>query len=237
MNTYLPDSQVRERPFWRRPLFWALVVVFAIYGVATLGVVQAISFFRVSSDSRALRECIIGADAPSWHKKAEVSPGVVSLGLARLGLSFVEGIPQEARTALQALRGAEVGVYERSVGGDMGPRSSMLAAADRAMAARGWERVVGVVERRDVVLVYVPRDLRAGRQARVCVAVINERNLVVAMARANLAPLLRLAQEAFSRAERLRAVRYGEPPPHRAIVETSFRKEAVVPRTLDFVIL
>ena len=109
-------------------------------------------------------------------------------------------IPREARTALRALEGAEVGVYERSAGGGMGSRSTMVAAADRAMAARGWERVVGVAERQQMVLVYVPRNLPTWGRAQVCVAVVSERELVVALARAKLKPLLELAQEACSQA-------------------------------------
>ena len=32
----------------------------------------------------------------------------------------------------------------------------MLVAADSAMTARGWERVVGVMDGRDLVAVYLP---------------------------------------------------------------------------------
>jgi hypothetical protein len=197
MNATSPTARTYEPPFWRRPLFWGLVIVCGIYAVAILGAVRVVSFFRLSPDGRAVRESIVRAGGASWHKKVEISAGAVSVGLARFGLSFVDQIPREARTALQALKGAEVGVYERSAAGDMGSRSSMLTAADRAMTDRGWERVVGVMDRHDLVLVYVPKDLRSARRTRVCVAVVNERDLVVAVARADLEPLLQLARDSL----------------------------------------
>jgi hypothetical protein len=38
----------------------------------------------------------------------------------------------------------------------------MLAAADSAMTARGWERVVGVMDGKDLVAVYLPEMQRDG---------------------------------------------------------------------------
>jgi hypothetical protein len=71
----------------------------------------------------------------------------------------------------------------------------MFTAADKCMRQRGWERIVGVAQGRQFVAVYMPRNLRTAKRMECCVAVLNERDLVVASARANLEPLLELATQ------------------------------------------
>ena len=113
--------------------------------------------------------------------------------MLRAGLSFVS-LPPEARTALRAVRGAEVGVYHLSEDMSVLDQGALLSAADRAMAGRGWERLVGVCREHEFVAVYLPKEQRASAQVQAYVAVVNRADLVVVAARTALEPLLELAQ-------------------------------------------
>ena len=150
--------------------------------------------FRVSSDVAALRDSVMKSAPTAWEEQIEIGVGAITLNLARTGLAFVELEP-EARAALKAVRGAEVGVYKRRGGG--GERqlkqSAILRAADKAMTDRGWDRIVGVVNGRELVAIYAPREVRSTRNMKVCLVTVNERELVVASARSNLEPLMELA--------------------------------------------
>jgi hypothetical protein len=148
--------------------------------------------FKVSRDAGTLRDSVVNGAAARCEAKFEFGVGALTLGLARFGLSYLDLDP-EARTALSALRGADVGVYE--VIGRKRPANyaKILSSADRAMAARGWDRLVTVIDDGQMVAVFVPKDLRTTRNVRVCLAVLSEREMVVASARSNLEPLLELA--------------------------------------------
>ena len=63
------------------------------------------------------------------------------------------------------------------------------------MTKRGWQRVVGVVEERQLVAVYMPQRGVSERRMKCCVAVLNDRDLVVVSARGNLEPLLAIARQ------------------------------------------
>ena len=115
-----------------------------------------------------------------------------ALSAVRAGLSFVK-LDAGARAALQSVRGAEVGVYQLPSGAKPPDRAAMLAAADAAMAGRGWDRVVGVMDGRDLVAVYLPDEIASARRMKCCVMVFDGREMVVVSARANLEPLLEYA--------------------------------------------
>lgn len=185
MNTLAPAA---PRPPIRRVLGWALIPV-ALVGLAAWGLT---SYIRLGSDARALRNSVFAelqAGAVSWHQKVEASVGPVTLWAVRAGLSFIR-MPDEARTALAAARGAEVGVYELSRDASESEGGRILGAADKAMTARGWDRIVSVTRDDGCVAVYAPRSASGGLEA--CVAVLNGRNLVIAKASGELEPLLKL---------------------------------------------
>jgi hypothetical protein len=179
---------------WQR--FWiAVLVVFVLgpvllAGAITLSVLNAL---YVGSDTAALREAVAPGLAGGWHKEAEVHVGWFPLALARTAICFAPVEP-EVRLAFRALRNAEVSVHARHADGPSGDRGAMLSTADRVMAARGWERLVGVIEHRDLVLVYVPKDLSSAHDIEACVLVLEPRHLVVASGRADLGPLLEFAR-------------------------------------------
>jgi len=92
-------------------------------------------------------------------------------------------IPPEARTAIGSLKQAECSVYE--VHDRRGSLSSILTEADRAMESRGCERLVGVIQRNQLVAVYVPRDMDSTRDIKASVLVLDRHQLVCVTARAN----------------------------------------------------
>ena len=60
------------------------------------------------------------------------------------------------------------------------PQKKFLENTDHAMAKRGWSRLVGVINENDVVLIYVLTDMTDGDPIEVCLAVVNDEELVVA---------------------------------------------------------
>ena len=103
-------------------------------------------------------------------------------------------VPPQARLVVRAIQRAEVAVYQQETGGTNGSRSALLAAADQAMEARGWVRMVGVLEREQLVVVYTPKAASSTRHIKFCLAVLEPRQLVVVSAQGNLEPLIELAQ-------------------------------------------
>ena len=103
----------------------------------------------------------------------------------------VVDVDPDARLALRALRGAEVGVYR--IRGQAGERSSVLDRVDEAMTQKGWQRLVGVMNPNELVAVFVPENVRTARNVEVCVLVLNEREMVVVGARGDLEPLMEMA--------------------------------------------
>lgn len=163
-----------------------LLVPLVGLGILVAGVA---SCFRLSSDTRALRRELTQASGAEWRQQIGLNIGSVTLGLVRAGLSFVE-LDAEARAAVHAVRGAEVGVYELATESKRPDGAAMLAAADGVMNARGWTRVVGVLDGRQLVGVYMPAELKSARRVKACVVVLDGRQMVVVSARADLEPLL-----------------------------------------------
>ena len=167
------------------------LIPFGLIVVALKSFVSVGGAGGVGGDSRVLRNSVLQSSAVEWSPTIEVNVGGGTFGLARAGLAFLE-LPAEARAVLRAVRGAEVGVYQL-VKGNL-DRADLLNSTDRDMSARGWERVVGVLSGRELVAVYMPGNLGSGRDVRLSVMVLDGEELVVVGARANLEPLLKLAQ-------------------------------------------
>jgi hypothetical protein len=184
-----------------------LAAAFLVF-ILTLGLLVAgvLSFFRLSREARTLRDSLQQAVASSqraarswsspwsspWDERIELSVGPMTFGAVRAGLSFVQLDP-EPRAALRSIRGAEAGIYELQPGVTRPDRGQMLRAADEAMARRGWERLLVVATEGELVTAYVPSESRPSANLRVCLAVFQGRQLVVASARGNIESLLELA--------------------------------------------
>ena len=185
---------VTRHPAWRLWL-WGLLVTPLLLLVLLAAVVA--SFFHLSSDARALRNELIKSSGVKWHQEIVLNAGYLTLGAVRAGLSFVKLDPG-ARAALQSVQTAGVGVYELPAGTPPPDRAAMLAVADSAMAARGWERVVGVMDGQDLVTVYLLNKVSVHR-VKCCVMVFDGKELVLVSAQGNPEPLVKyaLAQPGF----------------------------------------
>jgi len=148
--------------------------------------------FRVSSDAEALRNGVMQTAGAQWDKEIEIGVGTLTLDLVRVGLAFVDLEP-EARAAVRTVRSADVGVYKLQHSANQLDHRALLTAADQAMTKRGWDRVVAVVNERELVAIYVPDSVRSARNVKVCLVTLNNREMVVVSARSNLEPLMEIA--------------------------------------------
>jgi|WetSurMetagenome_2_1015567.scaffolds.fasta_scaffold383347_1 hypothetical protein len=185
MSSHPPATRRSARRFW---LWGLLATPFLLLLLLGAGVA---SFFFLDSDARALRNEMIKASGVAWRQQIAVNAGRLTLGAVRTGLSGVRLDPG-AHAALQSVRTAGVGVYQLPAGTRPPDRAAMLAAADTAMTARGWERVVGVMDGRDLVAVYLPEKISVQR-LKCCVMVFDGKEMVLVSARGNLEPLLQYA--------------------------------------------
>jgi hypothetical protein len=177
------------RPPANRPWFWVglalLLFPFVALGVIALG---AASYLHLSSDTRALRNGLMKASGVEWRQHLGLNLGGLTLGLVRAGLSLAP-LDAQARAAVQTVRGVEVGIYELTAGTKPPDCAAMLAVADTVLNARGWERVVGVLDGGELVGVYVPGAAIAARQMKCCVLVFDGRQMVLVSAQADVEPL------------------------------------------------
>jgi hypothetical protein len=185
----IPSSTPRN---WLLPVLaftFALGLLF--FGLIVYGIT---SYVRLGSDERALRNGLLKtADAP-FVTKLEVNVGSCTVAVARTGLLFAH-LERRARTALDCVRAGEVGIYQFKERDCRMDRSAMLAAADKVMDRRGWDRLVGVVNPRDFVAVYIQRKSFSASNLKVCVAVVDDGRLIVASARSNVEPLIEMIRE------------------------------------------
>jgi hypothetical protein len=179
---------VRSRRIWR----WLLAGAGLCFAASALAVYN---FVTPTREAMTLREELISALPHSAHTRTQVqvTVGPVLLGTVRAVASLIDDVPAEARLALRAVRKASVGVYELAGGLEADGRARMVSAADDVMQRRGWTRVVGVNDKENLVLVYVPERDPSGSSERVCVAVCNDEYLVVVSGTISLAPLVELA--------------------------------------------
>jgi hypothetical protein len=87
---------------------------------------------------------------------------------------------RDARLALAAVKSVSVGVYELAHPAQADGRGELLNRVDREMGARGWSRIVGVVDGEDTVMIYLPTD--TDEPDEICLAVVSGRDLVVVSA-------------------------------------------------------
>ncbi len=166
MNSSPAPSVVRlpAKRVWLRCVLAALLLLTAVIAV------EVVSCFHLSSDTRALRNSLIKSSGVEWRQRIALHAGGLTLSAVRAGLSFVH-LDAGARAALQSVRGAEVGIYQLPSGVKSPDRAAMLAAADTAMTARGWDRVVGVMDGINLVTVYLPGKTTSARRMKCCLMV------------------------------------------------------------------
>jgi hypothetical protein len=191
-----PPPPLIHRPT-RNGWLWFVLAVLLIplipIGGLALGVA---SYFHLSSDTRALRNELTKASGAKWRQQIGLNIGSLTLGTVRGGLSFAKLDPeaQEVLQAARGLEGVEVGVYELNSESNTPDRAAMLTVADKVMSSRGWERVVGVLHGEEMVGVFLPVKSSSASRIKCCVVVLDERQLVLVSARADLKPLLEFLQ-------------------------------------------
>lgn len=195
MNTPNPQPSASAiAPRRRRIWPWVLGLCLAPFVVLAAAV---ISYVTLDSDAAALRRHVMAATNSNWHTKVQCSVGRITIGAVRTGMLFVRQ-PEavDARLALAAVKHASVGVYFREHSQSDWSREQLFVETDRAMQKRGWTRLVGVSERAgaETVLVYVPEDIDEGDPIDICVAVVNDRELVVASTTVDPETLAELVQ-------------------------------------------
>ncbi len=190
MNANLPPAPPVIRPPARRRWIWIGLALFLLPFFALAGITWGVvSCFQPSSDTKALRNGLMKASGVEWRRTIGLNLGNVTLGVARAGLSFAS-LDSEVRAAVQAVRGVEVGIYELAPGSTPPDRATMLTVADKVLNARGWARLVGVLDGDELVGVYVPGNAVSARQVKCCVLVFDGRQMILAAGSANVEPLM-----------------------------------------------
>jgi hypothetical protein len=185
MNSKAPLPSATPRPCRRRGTTGlALLLATGALWVGGPGCSQA------NDELHATQDALLASLPGEWQTRVQVTVGPLLLGLARAGIAFADVEP-EARIALGAVRGFKVSVHEFI--GQRADRRKMLAGADKALADRGWERVMGVLEGDELVAVYGPAQESSPRQLPLCVMVFDGHELVLVSARSNVEPLVELA--------------------------------------------
>jgi hypothetical protein len=169
-------APVRRRRLW--PWILAILVTPVVF-VAAL----AASVLTLHRDATVLRREVMAATQTGWNTKVQLSLGRVSFWALRQCLAFVPDSHHqigEARAALQTVKAVSVGVYQPTDRSATWSRATLFNETDRTMRDRGWTRLVGVVEKSQNVLIYVPTDGTDFSQ--VCLTVVTGRELVVVSA-------------------------------------------------------
>lgn len=162
---------------------------FTLFAAAAV-IITATGCFRVSSETQALRDAAL--ELTDADEQIELGVGFFTVSLARFGTKFLE-LPPEAKLVMDAVDGAECSVYE--IRGDRPDSAKVLARADKSMEKRGFDRIVGVANRDQLVAVYVPRSMKSSHNMHVSVLVLDRKQLVCVKARGDLEPLVQLALE------------------------------------------
>jgi hypothetical protein len=191
MSSDVPPLLKPRRSYGRWILLGLTLMVTPVVVVA----VGVLSMFRLNGDATALRREVVAATDADWNTKVQVSAGGIVLTAVRTGLLFVDDEHiDDARLALAAVKNASVGVYERSGHGHKWSREQLLVRTDERMQKRGMTRVVGVTGHNEFVLVYVSEDADGGDRMDLCVAVVDDDDLVIVSSTVDAGALMKLAE-------------------------------------------
>jgi hypothetical protein len=170
---------------------WLLRIFLGSFVLALAApIALAFAVLHVSGDTRMLRNTVIHGDGATWQKQVELNVGFLPLWVARCVLPFTPA-PPEAQQAFSAIRSVEVSLHElRASAPD---RARIIREADEKMRKRGWDRVVGVVDRETAVAVYAQPESGRGGNIKVSVLVLDGKQMVAVTGRAKLEPIMELA--------------------------------------------
>lgn len=181
-----------------RRRLWLWILGLCLAPLVVFGAV-AISVLSLDRDAAVLRNHVMAGTHANWQTRIQLSVGGITFGLVRAGLSFAKDNDpdiEDALLALKAVNGASVGIYERGSSKDgLGSTAQLLTDTDKAMTRRGWSRLVGVVDKKEAVIVYVPVRCDTDGPIDICLAVINGRELVVVSATVDATGLAELVEK------------------------------------------
>lgn len=149
---------------------------------------------RPSGGLDVLRQAAAQSAGVELEPEIQIALRPAACALLRAGAALADH-PPELHAALGAIRAVEVGVYQVAASKPPAKPRGMLGEIDRAMAARGWERVVGVVNARDMVAVFAPRNIRSHRDLSLAVLVFDGSRVVAASVRGDPEAVIDLALE------------------------------------------
>ncbi|MCF7764044.1 MAG: hypothetical protein K9N62_10260 [Verrucomicrobia bacterium] len=185
MNHVIPARRPVRHLWWLIPLTLFIVV-------PTLLAAGVFSCLSLRGEARTLRDSLGEPPSLRCQKKIELSIGPGVFGAARLGISFLDVEP-EIRAALGSVRALTVGVYELQNRGTPPSKTGLLASADQAMDEHGWERMIVVMNRDELIAIYTPRDTTDTGEIELCLAVVHHHEIVIVSGRADPTPLLEFA--------------------------------------------
>jgi len=188
----LISAPVRPSCRFRKRYLALVLLLLALFSFPLVCAIGVTGYLRLSSDTGALRDSFMTGSHAQWQKKFAAHVGGMTFALVRAVCQFLP-LPPEPRAAVNALHGAEAGVYELPQSSGSANPSAILARADQVMTGRGWLRIVAVAHEHELVAIYIPSKGVTSKRMTCCLAVLNDRELVVVSARANLDPLLQLA--------------------------------------------
>lgn len=192
MNPATPIPSPARRSYAR----WIIAGLILLVAPMVLVVAGVFSLLTLDRDAAILRREVMTATGSDWHTKVQMNLGWGTLGTVRTILRFVEHENiDDARLAMNAVRSASVGVYERNDSDDEADRTRLLMRTDRMMERRGWSRMVGVVDGQATVLVYSSDASMSGDKIDLCVAVVDGRELVVVSTRVDAGVLAKLVEK------------------------------------------
>lgn len=191
MNPETPSPKVAKSE--RRLLRWLLIGLAVMVTPVIVVACGVLSMLRLNHDAAILKQEVLAASEAGWHARVQINAGWCALTTLRTALRFVEHEQSaELRLALAAVRHASVGVYELTDDADW-DREQLITRTDTRMRARGWDRLIGVTEKRDTVLIYGKEAGWSDDQIDVCLAVVNGRELVIVSTRIDADDLAKLA--------------------------------------------
>jgi len=164
-----PVIRTRRQSPW---LVWSLIAL--CVGIPSFALYTLAACFRLGPDAQALGEGFRGRGAPGL----ELRLGALPMSLLRFGLHRAPLEP-EARMALDALHGVEVGLYPFAGGGHPEETSERIIAGSAALSGRGWYQALGIANDEVTVSVHVREDERRPDRIQLCAVVQRESHVAV----------------------------------------------------------
>jgi hypothetical protein len=183
-----------------------LLLVLMMLGLAFVVSVGAMVYLsiRPNGSFRDVQNIVLNELPQKPNMRISVRAPSVVVSLARFGLSFVDDIDDEARLAMESVHGGQVGVYQLPQPVSRANKIRIMNRVDAALSKNSWSRVVAVVERDEMVLVYAPDDLDDPGDLEVLTLILGNNELVLVSAKGDLRPVYQIAQSHFDEASKER---------------------------------